>query len=175
MQEIYKDIVGYEGLYQVSNLGNVNSLPKIKNSKNGLQVTTKEKILKLNYTKSGYVTINLIKNYKTKTFKIHRLVALHFIPNPENKPQVNHKNGIKTDNRVENLEWVTNSENQYHSYAIGLRFGLRGENHNMVKLTKYQVLKIREDNRSQSKIAKEYNVTQALISCIKLKKIWTDI
>lgn len=69
-------------------------------------------------TRNGYVRVCLRKDGNNYTALVHRLVALTFIPNPENKPEVNHKNGIKTDNRVENLEWVTNSENKYHSYRV---------------------------------------------------------
>lgn len=103
MEEIYKDIKGYEGIYQVSNMGNIKSLNYRK--------TGKESILKLKKTKKDY---NFI--YLNKYYSIHRLVAESFIPNPDNKPQVNHINGIKTDNRVKNLEWVTQSENIKHSY-----------------------------------------------------------
>lgn len=98
--EIWKDIPEYEGLYQVSNLGKVKSL-----------YFGKEKILKPSKNKDGYLHVNLWKNGKPKSFTSHKIVALAFIPNIQNLPQINHKNEIKTDNRVENLEWVSPKEN----------------------------------------------------------------
>ena len=98
--EIWKDIEGFEGLYQVSNLGRVKSLG------NGLTWKT-ERILKTVRTKDGYLKLVLSKNNVRKYFRVHRLVAQAFIPNPDNLPEVNHKNEDKTDNRVENLEWCT--------------------------------------------------------------------
>ncbi len=110
--ELWKPIEGYEDRYEVSNMGNVRSL----NYRN----TGKEKTLTPITEGKGYLMVGLCRGQTMKWQKVHRLVAAAFIPNPEDKPQVNHKNGIKTDNRVENLEWATNSENQKHAYKTGL-------------------------------------------------------
>lgn len=99
-EEIWKDIEGYEGLYQVSNQGRIKSL------KYG-----KENILKPGTDKDGYLYVNLCKDAKTKSYKVHRLVAQAFIPNPDNKPQINHKSEEKWLNTVDNLEWATAKEN----------------------------------------------------------------
>lgn len=120
MEEIWRDIIGFEGLYQVSNLGRVKSLKRIAligKHKAKLIIPEKIKSFQINDRKNGlYVKTDLNKNGKSKSIKIHRLVAIAFIANPENKPEVNHKNGIHDDNRVENLEWVTTSENRQHSF-----------------------------------------------------------
>ena len=103
MEEIFLDVECYEGLYQVSNLGNVKSL---KNNK-----TKKEKLLKTIKTSKGYLQVNLYKNKTSKHFSVHRLVAQAFIENPNNYPCVNHKDECKTNNIASNLEWCTNKEN----------------------------------------------------------------
>lgn len=108
-KKLWKDIEGYEGLYQISNYGTIKSVKT-------------NTLLSLTWLdKDGYQRVNLLKNNLRKHFSVHRLVALTFIPNPENKPCVNHKKGIKTDNRAWMLEWVTRSENDIHAYKIGLR------------------------------------------------------
>lgn len=109
--EIWKDIQLYESLYQVSNTWMVKSL--------NFHNYWYEKILS-NWINKWYEHIILFKEWNRKSFSVHRLVAEAFIPNPENKTQVNHKNWIPTDNRVENLEWCTQSENLVHAYKIWL-------------------------------------------------------
>ena len=101
--EIWKDIEGYEGLYQVSNQGRVRSLNYRK--------TGKTQVLKPGLSGNGYLNVQLVKNNKIKHVLVHRLVALAFIPNPDNKPQINHKSEDKTLNTVENIEWATAKEN----------------------------------------------------------------
>ena len=101
--EIWKDVVGYEGYYQVSNLGRVKSL-NYRGSK-------KEKILATNLERTGYVRTHLCKEGQHKTIRIHRLVAEAFLPNPDNKGCIDHINTNRADNRVENLRWVTHEEN----------------------------------------------------------------
>ena len=107
MGEIWKDIQNYEGSYQVSNYGRVKSLSRVDSRGN----KRNEKILKGRKNRQGYYDVALCKNGKQKFCRINRLVAQAFIPNPENKPFVDHINAIKTDNRVENLRWCTYTEN----------------------------------------------------------------
>jgi len=105
--EIWKDIPDYEGLYQASNLGNIKSLKK-------------NIILRQNGDNYGYMQVILYNGETRKTGKVHRLVGKAFIENPENKPQINHKDGNKKNNHVSNLEWLTNRENKKHAIDTGL-------------------------------------------------------
>ena len=115
MVEQWKPVVGYEGLYEVSNMGRARSFPR-KGTKGG--------VIGVSYdSNKHYAHIALTKHGKSRTVSLHRVVAKAWIPNPENKPQVNHMDGDKTNNRVDNLEWVTNLENMHHALEHGLQKG----------------------------------------------------
>ena len=128
--EIWRDIPEYEGLYQVSNMGQVKSLNRYVRGNSNSKMFKKGILLKFSSDKDGYLTVGLHKDKKQKLMKIHRLVALAFLENPENLPCINHKNEIKTDNRVENLEWCTYQYNAtYNEIHIKRGKKLKGENH----------------------------------------------
>lgn len=114
MEEIWKDIEGYEGFYKISNLGRVKSLPR-----NG--TVNKERIMVNRVNKTGYWTIHLRRLGVSKYLKIHRLIAIAFIEKVEGKDVINHKDGNKLNNSIDNLEWCTHSENAQHAHDTGLR------------------------------------------------------
>lgn len=111
-----KEVFGYEGLYLIDTLGNIISMPKLQ----GSRFVNQYKLLGTKINRTGYKEVALSKNNKTKTYLLHRLIATHFIENPHNYKCVNHKNGMKTDNRIENLEWCTVSQNTQHAYVHNL-------------------------------------------------------
>lgn len=160
MKEIWKNIEGYEGYYKISNLGKVNSLRN-------------KKILKP-YLSDGYYRVTLCVNGNRKIYKIHRLVAKSFVLNTHNKLHVNHMDGNKINNNIDNLEWCTNHENRIHAALIGLM--PYGENHCNSKLTNKQVLEIRKKyipfKYGQTKLAKEYGVHHSTIQDILNYKQW---
>jgi hypothetical protein len=175
--EEWKDIKGYEGLYQVSNFGRVKSLAKEWIAGNN-SLRKKEEILLIPRPNSkGYLEVTLSKNSKAIMFRLNRIIALHFIPNPLNLPEVNHKNGIKTDNNVSNLEWCTRSYNMKHAFNTGLKISSKGEKNGQSKLTDKEVLEIRALNGVLLKreIAKIYGVSKTLISHIHLRKTWKHL
>jgi hypothetical protein len=126
--EIFKDIEGYEGLYQVSNYGNIKSLG---NGNANNPNWNKERILKYSKNTNKYCSIVLSKNGVSKTKTIHRLVAKAFLLNPQNKSQINHIDCNKENNTISNLEWCTSSENNFHRYANGLHFQLKGKDNKL--------------------------------------------
>lgn len=130
MEENWESVEGYEGLYEVSDRGRVRSLDRVVEQLNWrgdlIRRGYKGRILKHRLAKNGYPYLHLSKSGTSKTVKVHRLVALAFIPNPEGKPEVNHIDGDKVNNNKDNLEWVTPSENKKHAIATGLKVNPSG-------------------------------------------------
>jgi hypothetical protein len=178
MEEIWKNIKGYEGFYQVSNKGRIKRLAGKCLAKAGKYRNVAESILTNfpNKTRGGYLYINL-NNNGIKQFRVHRLVAIHFISNPNNLSEVNHIDCDKTNNNDWNLEWCTNQENMDHAIKNNLfkpRFRTKAPN---VKLTEEQVKEIK--NRLNNKecgrhIAKDFNISEGMISLIKHNKNWKE-
>ena len=116
-EEEWKDIAGYEGYYQVSNLGNVRSLDRVVNYADGRTAKYKGQKIAINTRPNGYLKVNLYKDHKMKNLTVHRLVAEAFIPNPIKYPVINHKDENKTNNHADNLEWCTNAYNSNYGTA----------------------------------------------------------
>ena len=175
-KEIWKSIPGYEGIYEVSSYGNVKSLDRKITNSIGTTRLYKGKILKKNNDRYGYPVCKLWKNSKGKNHTIHRLVAITFIENDDDKLLVNHIDGNKTNNHISNLEWCTNSENDLHAYRLGLRSTRKGEKSNFAKLTTKKVEKIKELKRkgmTQRKISKLFHVSESTVSQIINGQRWT--
>lgn len=166
--EIWRDVIGYENLYQVSNFG------RVKSFKQG-----KPAILKGYINDNGYFIVMLCKDGKAKHFRVHVLVATAFIPNPDKKPEVNHRFGKKKDNRVPNLEWTTHSENLQHAHDIGL--SKSGSDSPDAKLTAEQVRLIRKICIPRDKdlgfhaLARRFNVHYATIQRIYYRETYKNV
>lgn len=163
-EEIWKEIPGYKA--QASSLGRIKSF----------YMTKSGRIRKFYKAKNGYLRIQFVKKEGHKT--AHRLIAAAFIPNPDNLPFINHKNGIKTDNRVDNLEWCTGSYNQRHSLETGLRKIQYGIHTSSAKFDEIQIKTIKvclRDGLRVGQIAKYFKVNSGQISNIRRGKIWGTV
>lgn len=164
--EIWKEIDGTDGRYFVSSHGRIKSLAR-----------GPEKILLGNIEFWGYARVCILINGERKSPKIHRLVALAFVPNPDNKPDINHINGIKTDNRPENLEWVTPAENNLHAFRSGLNTNA-GQKHSRSLITDVDALSIKgrlRDGAKPREIAKDYGLSIWMIYAIKQGRNWDHV
>lgn len=167
--EQWKPVVGYEGIYEISSLG------RVKRVKIGPQ-TFPGRILKLQIDKYGYHRITLCKNRKEQFRTVHSLVCEAFICPRKNGMQTNHKNGIKTDNRLENLEWVTNKENAVHAVRHGLwPIGEKSRNSKFMNGDILEIRKMLKDGHTQWDIAHKFGVYQGTISYIKRRKRWGQV
>ena len=161
--EQWIQVEGTNGFYEVSNTGHVRAMF----FRNRVAFFKRIKVLAKLNGKDGYHLVNMFQ----KTYSLARVVAKHFIPNPENKPQVNHKNGIKTDNRVENLEWATVNENRMHAFETGLT----PRHLQALGPDDIRAIRIRLLSEPELKIASDYGVCQKTVNNIKNGKTWSHV
>lgn len=179
MEEIWKDIKEHECLYCVSSFGRLKRNSGIIIRKTGSKVFIKGGFLKSRINYLGYVLFHLKIKNKSYVKSIHRLVAQAFIPNPENKPQVNHKDGNKQNNCVDNLEWVTSKENIKHSWENKLNWSYKGEDHKNSKLSEENVLNIRSEYKpfvcTHQMLATKYKISKHTVRDIIRRKSWIHL
>jgi len=174
--EEWRDIIGYEGLYQISNKGRVKSKARTIPYKDGRNRPVKTKYLKISL-RDLYYCVDLSNANVRAQIKLHRLLGKAFIPNPLNKPEINHKDGNKLNNDLSNLEWCTHAENMAHAINNGLCKS--GEDCTYSKLTKNQVIEIRKKyvpyKYPCSKLASEYGVNEGTIYYVVKFLNWKNI
>jgi len=160
--EVWRKIIGFDGQYEISNLGNVRSNNKL--STDGRFFKGKKLAV---YNSGSYLRVSTLRK------PVHRLIAESFIPNPENKPCINHKNGIKTDNRIENLEWCTYSENVIHAYQTGLmKRGSDNANSKINQIDATRMRKMKEQDLSTNTIIWFFEVSKDIVYSVLSKRSW---
>lgn len=175
--EYWRDVPGFEGLVQASTFGRIKSLTTPGRIVRKSKSTRRLKILKQKLSiRTGYLYISLTDlNGNRKTYLSHRIIAQTFLPNTENKKEVNHKDTVKTNNRVGNLEWVTSAENNKHAINCGLRPNKKGEHSDNTQLRNDQVLEIFNSTQAPSELAKIFAVGISVIYQIKNGKNWSSV
>lgn len=162
MEETWKPVVGYEGLYEVSSVGRVKRVMNVKRGNGG--------ILKYDINENGYLRVGLYNNNKRRRYSVHRLVALAFVPNPLGKPQINHIDNDPSNNCYKNLEWVTIMENVHHCIRQGRKVISPHS-----KLSEEDVKNILGSSLPQVKLAEMFNMSKQQISRIKRRESWIKI
>ena len=173
--EKWKPIPGYEGYYEVSNMGRFKAVEREITRNNGVKVHYKERLVKLDYAKKdGYPIVHLSRDGKPHAYSAHRIVAECYVPNPRGCRFINHKDGDKINCAAENLEWVTASENARHCYRVlgrrPPRLGTCG-----TRFSRDEIISIREDSRPVKEIAEQYGVSTRSIYNIKSRKTYAII
>jgi DNA-binding transcriptional regulator YiaG len=167
--EIWKPAVGLEQFYEASNLGNIRRLRGKRTLSRGHLIGIPNNI--------GYLRVCLhVEGGKQINGSVHRIIAKTFVPNPENKPEVNHKNGVKADNRAKNLEWATRSENETHAYENGM--AKAGSGHGNSKVTELQVVEIRSLRESGVKLrelSRLFDLSESTLSTICRRQGWRRV
>lgn len=175
--EVWKDIKGYEGIYQVSNFGRVKSLERITFYELGgreISRFQKECIRKQRVNRWGYKSVNLNKNSSTKTFEVHRLVASHFLSGDYKKEQVNHVDSDKENNSVENLEFVSSKENIRHAFENNLMPKRTGWKLNRQKAKEIRSERIKNPRISHEELSMRYNVSVRTIIDVLNNVSWSE-
>jgi predicted XRE-type DNA-binding protein len=179
MKEIWKYIPSLKGFYMASNLGRLKRLERqVVYPKGGVRVFP-DLILKSTVNPMGYVSVYISIEKSRRVYMTHRLVGEAFLDNPENKPYINHKNSIRNDNRIENLEWCTAAENNQHAFDHGFGNVKSGEGNHFSKIKAEEVKKIYtmsiKGDMMQKDIASMFSITRSHVSSIKLKKAWKEL
>lgn len=174
--EEWKFISGYGDAYAVSNFGRIKSFYYNAGGR-GLKLRKTPKILALQkHCKTGYIIVRLNSGITGKTLRVHRMVAIAFLPNPLNLPEVNHSKGIKTDNRASELYWCDRFHNIQHAFSIGLFPKIVGQQQTSTKLKDNEVIEIYRDTKLSARaLGRKYGVVHNTIMRIKNKEGWTHI
>lgn len=177
MNEVWRAIPGYEGLYEASTEGRIRSLDRLITGKNGVTKRFSGRVLKPVKQNAGYLALGLSKDGIVTTTLVHRIIATTFIENPGNLPEVNHKDGVKDNNALTNLEWMSRVRNIRHAMGMGLIQGL-GENNPAAKLSDSDARAIKELSRyclHPKELAAVFGVKPSTITDIQLERSWQHI